>query len=408
MTLCPKCGVAADPFPMDARTMVAFCPDCKGMWLEKGMLARSCGTDHDVPNASFSAATAVATAYPCPTCVATGERLVKVRYASTSPVEIDTCRQCEGMFLDFHELPEVQKILKATLVSVRPVFSVAELRGEEDELSSARVSYDTWGVSLLTIPLALLFAEFWGMFYFPGQITWYWLSMPTHESGHAIAAWLGGRVAIPLPLFTAVANDERSGSVFFFLVSVFIFFGVYSYRKRRMYPVFLSVGLIAAAIDLTWVVSDPTSRMMFTYGGIGGTFILSTFLIVSFYYRMPDRVRWDFFRFFGVLLGALVLVANFEFWRAIARGEAQLPLGTAIVGRDDRNGDINQLMSEFGWSPKALVGHFVGLGKICFGVIFAHYLYFLRKAYLKRESTPPRTPGPIEVDPFEEARRKYR
>jgi Zn-finger nucleic acid-binding protein len=351
------------------------------MWLEMGALARLASSAGDFPDFRFSDTSAVPSNFPCPKCGPPGH-LVTVRYAEGEKVEVELCRRCSGVFLDFKELPEVRRILAAKGLKA-PMLERPRRSEELGDESLLRVRYDSWPINLYSLPAALLFAVFVNVFSFPREVLW-WLSMPVHECGHAVAGWLGSRFSVPLPLFTAILNADRSPFVYAIFVGGVGYVGYRAYLRRRPYPAVVSAALILGATYFSGIATDATSQMFFTWGGVGGTFALSTFLIASFYYRLPDRFRWDYFRFFALVFGALVFVSSFDFWIEIARGKQVLPTGSAIVGRDDSNGDLNRLLDEFGWTVPKLVRHFVRLGQGCSAVIAAHYAFFLRKAYLRR------------------------
>lgn len=283
--------------------------------------------------------------------------------------------QCDGCGIVFESYYRQQARLKAG--------------GSADDVSIGRISYNSWRMNFLALPLAFLFAGLCKLLQFPEMIFWYFFSIPVHEIGHAIAAWLGGRFAIPIGVVVPMAafttiSAERSIFVYLVLVGGLGFFGRYCYQKGYRFPALVSGGFILIATYLTWVASQDFSRMIAIYGGVGGEFVLSTLLVVGFYYRLPDRVRWDFFRMFFLLVGSYVFVSVFYKWIEISRGVSALPSGSFLGGRADANGDMDRLQQIYGWTAPELVQHFNGLGKICLLMMIGHYVFFLWKAHRLR------------------------
>ncbi len=125
---CPKCRMQMNEFPLGPRLPVEFCSQCKGMWLDHGVLAKSCGSEADFPESSVPTAIGIPTELACVRC-GSEKKLEKVLYSPGSAVEIEYCRTCLGMFLDFRELPAVQGILKRAPVRDVTAASVSRTAG---------------------------------------------------------------------------------------------------------------------------------------------------------------------------------------------------------------------------------------------------------------------------------------
>lgn len=266
----------------------------------------------------------------------------------------------------------------------------ADPDGEERELQThgGRIEFDSWRLNLWAVPASLGFVFLCKLLWVPDLVFWYVFSIPTHEMGHAIAAWLSGRFAVPIgailpaAAFTAIAA-KRSVAVFCASAGTSAIIGYRSFRARRPYPVFVSILILALSIHFTWILPERETLMWFTYAGAGGELILGTFLVVSFYYRLPDRWRWDFFRLIALVAGMYAFLSAFLLWLKVSQGAADMPMGSLLNGRGDEAGDMERLVSLYGWTKAGLVSSYVRLGWICSAVIGAHYLFFLRRAYLK-------------------------
>jgi putative flippase GtrA len=124
-----------------------------------------------------------------------------------------------------------------------------------------------------------------------------------HEFGHATVAWWSGYRALPLPIGWTSVSSQRDPFVYFgilFLLSSTLL--VSPQGADWMAAGAGHLFLLVLQFYMTWLMPDRTREMLFVFGGVGGEFYLSTFLMASFYFPLPDRWRWDFWRF--VVLGS--------------------------------------------------------------------------------------------------------
>lgn len=199
-----------------------------------------------------------------------------------------------------------------------------------------------------------------------------------HEFGHATVAWLCGYRAIPLPFgWTSTSLDK----------SLFVYFGVLTLlgllfwtgqKEQRRWPTALAAALAIAQFYGTWIASDDTYDLLLSFGGIGGEFYLSTLLIVSFYFPLPEKWRWDFYRYPAVLAAGFVFIGSAWKWHQIESGLQAIPWGTLFGGSGDMGGDMNRLVGH-GWSDRAIIDTYNSLGGACIAAIVGVYLYFFLK-----------------------------
>lgn len=85
-----------------------FCSDgCKGIWCDSGELAIYLELSQDLPSKRKVALEGQASG-TCPKC--TG-KLWQINYFASKPSPpIDVCQDCHGIWLDFKELGELQKL----------------------------------------------------------------------------------------------------------------------------------------------------------------------------------------------------------------------------------------------------------------------------------------------------------
>ncbi|MEL7140961.1 MAG: hypothetical protein AAFY33_00340 [Cyanobacteria bacterium J06643_4] len=201
-----------------------------------------------------------------------------------------------------------------------------------------------------------------------------------HEFGHATVAWLGGYRATPVPFGWTNVGEEKSLFVYF---GVLILLGVLFWsglKEKRRWPMGLAVALALVQFCMTWLISEDTFDMMLSFGGIGGEFYLSTLLIVSFYFPLPERWKWEFFRYPAVLCAGFTFLGSAWHWRQIQRGLADIPWGSLFGGAGHIGGDMNQLSLVYGWSDQRIIDTYNNIGSICIVVILSVYVYFFLKS----------------------------
>jgi hypothetical protein len=239
-------------------------------------------------------------------------------------------------------------------------------------------SFNNRWVTGLSLPLSIAFGWLSNSIdllklLFTGMRIW------IHEWGHATAAWLAGHQAIPLPFgFTPIAA-ERSLFVYFgvlFLLGVTIWTG---WRESKRWVMGVAIGLGLVQFWMTWVLSRETALMWFSFAGVGGEFYLSTLLMVSFYFPLPQRFRWDFWRYVLLLPAANCFWHIFGLWRKIRQGTAEIPWGSLFGGAGDSNGDMNQLNEVYSWSIAQIISTYNHIGNLCLFVLMGVYVFFVIK-----------------------------
>ncbi|MEN9201687.1 MAG: hypothetical protein Q6K80_03205 [Thermostichus sp. DG_1_6_bins_120] len=222
-----------------------------------------------------------------------------------------------------------------------------------------------FGVALMVNTISLL-----QLFHLPWHI---WI----HELGHATIAWWSGYRALPLPFGWTSISLQQDPFVYFgilFLLSLLFWSG---WKERILWLKGLAILLALLQFYMTWIMPKPMKEMLFVFGGVGGEFYLSTFLIACFYCRFPDRWRWDFWRFVVLGIAASSLWKSFWQWHGIQLGLAEIPWGTLFGGQGDTGGDMNRLNYDFGWSADQIIQTYSWLGNLCVLLVIGVYGFFL-------------------------------
>jgi len=202
------------------------------------------------------------------------------------------------------------------------------------------------------------------------------IQVTVHEFGHAVTAWLCGIWALPLPcLCLTYVGMHRSMGTYAFLAILLVGFGWLGLRFGRFTPLVIATLFLTVQAYMTFGLSDKTAEMLVTHGGCAGELWISSLMIIAFFVKLPDRWRWDFWRFPTMLFGCYGLVGSWWMWRAIATGRMQMPWGTAnSAKRNDPDGDLNRLVNKHDWTAEQLVDNYLAIAAWCIGAVVAVYL----------------------------------
>jgi hypothetical protein len=204
-----------------------------------------------------------------------------------------------------------------------------------------------------------------------------------HEFGHATVAWLAGHAATPLPFGWTNISENRSPIVYICVLLLLLILFWSGWREQK-YPTMAMAAVIAIGqFYMTWLMPEHTYYTLISFGGVGGEFYLSTLLIVCFYFPLPDKFRWDFWRYLALLGATYAFTESFSMWHNIKTGSAEIPWGTMLGGQGDAGGDMNTL-SSLGWSDAQIVNTYSQLGNVCLFVSIGFYLFFLLKSLPNR------------------------
>lgn len=206
----------------------------------------------------------------------------------------------------------------------------------------------------------------------------------THEFGHATVAWFSGRQATPLPFGWTNVGEDRSIVVYICFLALWglLFYTGWNEKKRGI----MVCSVLAAIIQfwMTWFTSQDVFELRLAFGGVGGEFYLSTLLMLAFYVPLPNKWRWDCWRYPILFLSASTFFNSISFWNQIKRGTIAIPWGTMLNGSGDAGGDMNQL-SDMGWSDMQIIQTYVGLGQVCLLILIGFYGFqFLRTTNFRR------------------------
>ena len=270
------------------------------------------------------------------------------------PQQVDECLKCGVIFSKYVAFQEAVE-------AVRPV--VPE-RSPEEVVAAERQAHHEWLCRVFALPGALLFG--WLANHVMPMLTAF-LSMWTHEFGHAIAAWFCGYTAFPTAWF-CVISDERSRWISILMGVALMVGGYFAFRLERWFWV-AACAVVLLLVTAGNLQTDFHSRLLFTFWGDGGAYALSTLLMMTFYARpnsplTRNQVRWG-----------LLLIGAMAFWSVYTRWAGGFEnIANALADTDERGpSDVLQLTTMYGWSIYTLIHHYWDLGRACLLALAAAY-----------------------------------
>ncbi len=209
-------------------------------------------------------------------------------------------------------------------------------------------------------------------------LAWF-IGMWIHEFGHATIAWLSSYRAM-VTFAGTITQLEQSNFVYFGILILLGLLFYSAWKENKKVTMVMAVILAIIQFILTWVISRSTYQMLMIWGGIGGEFYLSTLLIIGFYLKLPEKLHWDFWRYFALIIGSITFWSSFGKWHNIRVGKEQVPWGTFWGGRGDSGGDMNILNQDYNWTIQQIIDTYNNLGNICLLIILGFYVYFLMQS----------------------------
>jgi len=201
-----------------------------------------------------------------------------------------------------------------------------------------------------------------------------------HELGHASAAWLTGRWALPVPWFTF--SFDRT-----VLVSVLMFGGAVAlvrFGKRRDSGTTMALGLVLFVATLAGHLAPPALQQpFFIFGGEAGAMVYGALLTCGFLVRSPLRVFQGGLRWGWLVIGAASWADATRVWWASKTDFEAIPFGV----EDGMPSDASRLVDEFGWDAAAMVRRFLTVALVSLVVAMLAFV-----AALVRERLAPAGP----------------
>jgi hypothetical protein len=182
-----------------------------------------------------------------------------------------------------------------------------------------------------------------------------------HELGHALAAWLCGQWALPLPWFTATFGPSLLVSALDFgLAAALLGVGA----KRRS----LALGMAGAGLGglaLGCHLLRPSSQeVLFNVAGEAGAMLLGALLSTAFLLAPGVKALQGGLRWGWLTIGAISWADATHLWVLARRDPANLPLGL----ENGTESDATKLIEHGHWAEDALVSRFLVIAAVALGL----------------------------------------
>jgi Zn-finger nucleic acid-binding protein len=403
LVACPACADSSlVEFEARDDVRVEFCQSCKGMLVDELALEQLTGTN-DVESLSDPCEDDGGLR-PCLRC--NTQNWQRRLFESEGQTGLGLCGTCGMVWFDAGGLERLRERLLSERRRAMPAPSLpapAEVREERAD----RISFEGGIANLAGVPVALVL----GLAFCSNPVGQFFaglIGMPFHELGHALTSWLSSRFAVPLPFFT-VWHDEQSLLFGFLLAALLAWFGHHSWRDESRFGVALAGVLLLAQVGMSWLVPARFTLMLQILGGALGELVLGALLLAAFHFPLPDRLRWDFWRWPALFPGAVCFGQALLVWIRASDDAGSIPWGAAIG--DESDGDMNRLVRDFGWSASELASFYLKAGLLsALGFVAAYALAWRRHLELRaargspnaaahcatqnptRNPTPPRAP----------------
>ncbi len=226
------------------------------------------------------------------------------------------------------------------------------------------------------LPIAVAFQSMeWGRF-----VQRLVFTMPVHELGHAVAAWLCGFSAIPT-VWVTLTSDER-GFIAPLAVLAAVAWTMYRGWQLESRALLTAGGVVLLLqVILTLGIKEDTATALIIFGGDGVGLLLSTLLMGSFFFgkttQLYGSLRWGF-----VAIGAGAFVDINATWWLARRDPSEIPFTTRENGMES---DALRLVNNYGWTEAALVNRHILACLACMAVLALVYAWGVRRAWLRAQ-----------------------
>jgi Zn-finger nucleic acid-binding protein len=350
---------------------LGVCGTCGMVWLEAGELERLRERFSLERRRAWASASGIRTTRPPPARASSPAPLAKVRRIGSRPAGAP---------------------LTGAPLTGAPLAPPAVATALDD--AADRISFDRGAGNRIGVPLMLMLSVLFCSNPV-GQFFASLIGMPFHELGHALTSWLSSRFAVPLPFFTIWQNDQ---SLLFGLAVAGLlgWFGHHSWQERSRFGVVVAGTLLATQVCMSWLVPTRFTLMLQILGGALGELVLAALLLAAFHFPLPDRLRWDFWRWPALIPAAICFAHACLVWIAARNDPSSIPWGAAIG--DESDGDMNRLVYDFGWRARELASFYLRAGVLSavaiagsYGIAWFRYTRSRRRPGAELPNTPLRS-----------------
>jgi len=145
---CPRCDGSLSPLRGKGNVIVDYCDHCGGVWYDAGEFASFYEVFGPIPVLAEGANPTIGVT--CPRCTVA---MVEVSYPPYDGVRVDTCRDCDGLWLDKGEAVELREKVRALQAKLLPMLPDVEEEEQPTESPAVKINW-AWVVGGIAIIIA--------------------------------------------------------------------------------------------------------------------------------------------------------------------------------------------------------------------------------------------------------------
>lgn len=205
-----------------------------------------------------------------------------------------------------------------------------------------------------------------------------------HEFGHASAAWLTGRWALPLPWVTF--SFDRSWLVTIFIIAGGVALVRFGVMRRSMVTIVLGGALLLATL-VGHLVSANAQRAFDVFGGEAGAMVYGALMSCGFLVHSRLRIFRGGLRWGWLVIGSASWADATRVWWDSRVDPAEIPFGV----EDGMPSDASRLVDELGWEPMVMVKRFLAVAVISLLVAVVAFAFAALREWRAAKLSPPRS-----------------
>lgn len=295
------------------------------------------------------------------------------------PLQKTECLRCGVIFSKYLAYAAAQAAVPATVTFEAPTIAMVEpSTNDEEQRALSQKTKNELKCRIFALPGALLVG--WLIVKSMPMLA-DMLRMWTHESGHAITAWLCGYPALPTAWIT-IRSPERVPMATVLLAAGLAFGGYVAWRRQRWFWVVASAATLLLLLAGNLRTEFQAGRLI-TFGGDAGSFVVATALMATFYAREESVVYQKQLRWVLLVIGAIAFMDTYATWSG---GFEKI---VHWLDDTDERGptDLAQLTQYYGWAIGEMQAKFLQVAHLCFVAMAAMYTAGIVQAMSRMQSS---------------------
>jgi hypothetical protein len=193
-----------------------------------------------------------------------------------------------------------------------------------------------------------------------------------HELGHASAAWLCGRFAVPLPWVTITFGRSWLFTLVLVVGLTLLFRQGRAWQRVWMQALAVSLGAISVWGHLS---SEAHQELFFTFAGEAGAMVFGAALASAYLLPATVKALQHGLRTGWLVIGAIAWADATHLWVQARRDPANLPFGL----ENGIESDATRLVDRFHWAEDVMISRYLLLGALCLLAALAALAWRLRQ-----------------------------